>query len=166
MAMRSREFMARVSEAALAALGDEKPQSRVGVAMIQLYFDSPRQHYEVWLQRRTGRIEVGLHFEGARDENLLRLAVIADQMPLIVSRLGPGVEVEEWTESWTRVHETLPLKVLDEAFAAELGRRVAGFVETLEPIIRLFGPLLAAPVSRSAARTRFGQRRPRSRNSL
>lgn len=140
MPLKSRQFLELVVDTAVSVLSD-KPNVRVRASLAQLYFEAPDQHYEVWLRRNAGLLELGLHFEGPREENLARLAAVADAMPAIVEGLGADLEIEEWTETWTRLHEVRPLVTLDEAFAREVGDRLAAYVTTLEPVIRPLGPM-------------------------
>jgi hypothetical protein len=99
----------------------------------------------VWLRPQAGLIELGLHFEGEKEDNLGRIAAVADAMPAVAAGLGPDVEVEEWTERWTRVHETIRLGQLAEDFAVEVGRRLARYIEVLEPIVSSLGPMAPGP---------------------
>jgi len=111
-------------------------QWRVRFSLLQVYFESASVHYEVWVQRKTGRIEIGLHFEGEPEENFRWAAALAPRAIEIQSQLGPAVELEEWTRSWTRLHETRAIDgKLTEALAGELAGRLAQFVEALEPIL-------------------------------
>jgi hypothetical protein len=161
MPLKTRPFLDLAKDAALEALGSLRPEARVRSSMVQLFFDEPRQHYELWLRLRDGLVELGLHFEGEREDSLARIAVVADAMPLVLDGLGPEVEVEEWTERWTRVHETGPLLPLEEGYARDLGRRLAAYVETLQPIVGALGPMAPAP-PRAAGRGRWerGKTRP------
>jgi hypothetical protein len=110
---------------------------RVRFSLLQVYFESTAVHYEVWVQRKTGRIEIGLHFEGDDpDENFRWAAALAPRAIEIQSKLAPSVELEEWTRSWTRLHETRSIDgKLTEVLAAQTGERLAQFIETLEPIL-------------------------------
>ena len=109
---------------------------RVRFSLLQVYFDTPAVHYEVWVQRKTGRIEIGLHFEGGPEENYRWAAALAPRALEIQSELGPAIELEEWTRSWTRLHETRTLDGrLTEELATEVGERLAQFIEVLEPIL-------------------------------
>ncbi len=103
-------------------------------SLLQVYFASPEVHYEVCVQRKTRSLEIGLHFEGAREENHRWAQVLAPRVLEIKAELGPGVELEEWTRKWTRLHETLTLRGdLTEELANEVAERVARFIEVLEP---------------------------------
>ncbi len=151
--------MELAKEAALASLAGDPPQVRLRASMLQLFFEDSRQHYELWLRTQVRLVEMGLHFEGVRDDNLRRIAAVAEAMPLVAGELGPDVEVEEWTESWTRVHETVPLRALDEAFASQLGLRLARYIEVLEPIVRPLGSLLPPVPRKDGGRWRNRGRR-------
>jgi len=136
--LRARDFLALVHDA-LARLLPEPLRDhrwRVRFSLLQVYFEQPAVHYEVWVQRKTGRIEVGLHFEGEQEANYRWAAALAGRALEIQAALGAGVELEEWTRSWTRLHETLPLAGdLTPELAEELAQRVAQYIETLEPIL-------------------------------
>ena len=102
---------------------------------MQLYRDDPRLHYEVWVQRKTGRIEVGLHFEGEQEANYRWAEALGRRVLELQAGLGPGVELEEWTRSWTRLHRTLPLRELDEELAGEVAEVLICFIRVMEPIL-------------------------------
>ena len=160
MPMKNREFLQLVRDVALEALSDELPDCRLRSSLLQLYFGDPRQHYEVWVRSQAGLMELGLHFEGEKEDNLRRIAVVAEAMPMVVGQLGTAVEVEEWTERWTRVHETIPLGELTEDFAVEVGRRLARYIEVLEPIVSPLGPMRPpAPHEQADSRRWRGRRR-------
>ncbi|MGB2694289.1 MAG: hypothetical protein WBD55_03775 [Dehalococcoidia bacterium] len=109
---------------------------RVRWSLLNVWFDQPTVHYEVWVQKKNARIEIGLHFEGERDDNYRWAEVLAGRALEIQAQLGPTVELEEWTSSWTRLHETLVLDgKLNETLAAEVAGRLAAFIEVLEPIM-------------------------------
>ena len=136
--MRIRDFLLLVYD----ALSPQLPKPlrehewRVRWSLLQVYFEQPRVHYEVWVQRKAARIEVGLHFEEEREESYRWAEALAPRALEIQAQLGPGVELEEWTKSWTRLHETLPLRGdLTEELAAELAQRLVRFIEVLEPIL-------------------------------
>ncbi|MEX1254358.1 MAG: hypothetical protein WEE64_08450 [Dehalococcoidia bacterium] len=121
-----------------------KHEWRVRTSILQVYFDDPTVHYEVWVQRKGWCIEIGLHFEGEREQNYRWAAALAPRALEIQSQLGPGVELEEWTAKWTRLHESLPLSgdpkkpiklVLSEELVEEIADRVARFVEVMEPVL-------------------------------
>ena len=139
----TREFLQLVESAARAALPAKlasSVSSRLRFSLLQLHFGDPTVHYEVWVQRRQGAIEVGLHFEGPDGErNRALLDRLVAQGEQLMDALGLRIEPEVWTASWTRLHETMALhEPLDEALAGGLGARVSAWVRACQP-------LLAAP---------------------
>ena len=137
-AVRIRDFLLLVYD----ALSPHLPEPlrdhkwRVRFSLLQVYFERPAVHYEAWVQRKTRRIEIGLHFEGEPEENYRWAAALAPRALEIQSELGPAIELEEWTRSWTRLHETRTLDGrLTEELATEIGERLAQFIEVLEPIL-------------------------------
>ncbi len=136
--MRIRDFLLQVYDALPGRLPEPLRDHhwRVRWSLLQVYFERPTVHYEVWVQRKARRIEVGLHFEGEREESQRWAQALAPRALEIQAQLGPSVELEEWTRSWTRLHETLPLTGdLTDALAEELAERLARFIEVLEPIL-------------------------------
>jgi hypothetical protein len=137
LAVRIRDFLLAVYDALPRLLPPplRDHRWRVRFSLLQVYFESPTVHYEVWVQRKTGRIEVGLHFEGEAEENQRWAHAIGERAIEIQAQLGPGVELEEWTKSWARLHETRPLDgKLTPELAQDVAARVARFIEVLEPI--------------------------------
>jgi len=121
-----------------------KHEVRLQPSLFQVHFDNPAVHYEVWVQRKTRSIEIGLHFEGAREDNLRWADVLAGRAAELQAKLGPGAELEEWTRVWTRLHESRPVpgvewrpKVsLTPELVEETAERIARYIEVLEPILR------------------------------
>ena len=173
--MRIRDFLMLVQERLEPLLPPERRsfQARIRFAFLQVYFDHPSVHYEVWPQKKTGRIEIGLHFEGEGETNYRWAAVLAERMPEVQAALGPAMELEEWTPAWTRLHQTLPMGTLDEGEADEAAQRLAALIQAMEPILEQCRPLLGQasvpsprPVPRGrpwhARRRRLRGRRPLS----
>jgi len=135
--MRLHEFLLRVRDLAQARLPTGAPrfQGRLRPSLLQLYRDDPRLHYEVWIQRKTGRIEVGLHFEGERERNYRWAEALSRRALQLRSELGPSVELEEWTRSWTRLHRAVSLRRLDDDLAEEVAELLARFIRVMEPIL-------------------------------
>jgi hypothetical protein len=137
-AVRIRDFLLLVHDALARELPEplQDHQWRLRWSMLQLYFESPTAHYEVWVQRKAGRIELGLHFEGVREESYRWAQALAERALEIQAQLGPSVELEEWTKSWTRLHETWPLTGdLTDEMAEDVAERLAKYMEVLEPIL-------------------------------
>jgi hypothetical protein len=107
----------------------------VQYAALQAHYGNPRVHYEVWLVRKTGRIEVGLHFEDERERNLRLALALAAHADVLRAAIGPEVELEEWTASWTRLHETLPLGPLTDELCDEVAARLAAIVAATQPLL-------------------------------
>jgi hypothetical protein len=135
--MRFHEFLLRVRELAEARLPADAPRlrGRLRPSLVQLYRHDPRLHYEVWIQHKTGRIEVGLHFEGERETNYRWAEALGRRVLELRARLGPSVELEEWTRSWVRLHQTVPLRKLDDELAEEVADLLALFIQVMEPIL-------------------------------
>ena len=165
MPMRVAEFLTIVNERAMSLLPDglrEGATSRISSAWLWVHYHHPKVHYEVWLARKTGRIEIGLHFEGPHEFSYGWAELIVPYMPEIQARLGPQVELEEWTASWTRVHQTLPYDPLSEPLAEEIARLLADTITVLQPIVeneRENVPPELAAVREHARKERFHQKR-------
>lgn len=170
MPMRVADFMALVRDRTLDLLPEHLrsgANTRVRFVWLQIHYHSPRVHYEAWLTRKTGRIEIGLHFEGPHEFSYRWLELMASHAPEIMERLGPDFEFEEWTPSWTRIHQTVPYDPLSETVADEVARRLARLITVLQPIVDAerenvppeleWGP---AP-ARAAGGRRFGKGRRR-----
>ena len=113
-----------------------KHQWRIRFGYLQVYFADPAVHYEAWVQRRAARIELGLHFEGEREDNYRWAEVLGGRALEVQAQLGGEVELEEWTEVWTRLHETRRFAgALSEELAAEIAARMCQFIEVMEPIL-------------------------------
>lgn len=138
MAMKVQEFLRQLPELLRSQL---TPKLRgfhlVGPtgSLIKLHYGNPSVHYEVWVQRRVGVVEVGLHFEGRADVNARYLQRLSDHFAEIRAALGPSIEAEQWTRSWTRIHQSLPLLPLDEDFLLEVSSHLARMVTALQPLV-------------------------------
>lgn len=161
--MQSHAFLASVRDGALAVLPSslQGAHTRIRYGMLQLHYGNPRIHYEVWLVHKTGRIEIGLHFEADREANHARATELAERVLELREVLGPEVELEEWTPSWTRLHLTLPLGKLDAALSAEVADKLASIVRltgeqiaSLPPRMRGFDPAASSEHGRHGRRRR------------
>ena len=135
--MRVRDFLALVRDAVLATGSPGGPayQWRQRFSYLQFFRRDPRVHYEVWPQKRTGRIEIGLHFEGSREFSYAWAEAMARRADEIMAALGPDVELEEWTPVWTRLHRSVPFDALTPDLAREAAAHVLRFMEALEPLL-------------------------------
>ena len=105
------------------------------MSLAKLHYGRPAVHYEVWIQKRRGEVELGLHFEGDAESNRRHLELLSRRRDAIRSALGPGVDAESWDKGWTRVHETVPLEPLSDDFLVELSFKLSAMIRTLEPML-------------------------------
>ena len=109
-------------------------------SLVKLHYGRPTVHYEVWVQKRKGEVEMGLHFEGEAESNRRHLELLSKQQDAIRSALGPAVDAEPWDRGWTRVHETIPLEPLNDDFLVEMSFKLSAMIRTLEPMLRAVEP--------------------------
>lgn len=136
--MRVREFLEALPDKVRSLLpGRLKDFQTLGptFSLIKLHYGTRAIHYEVWIQKRLGKIEIGLHFEADPETNSRYLEALSRRFIEIQSQLGPQVEPEQWTESWTRIHQSLTLELLDDAKAEEVASRLASMMSVLQPMI-------------------------------
>ncbi len=151
--MRVRDFLLAVREAARPLLEGDLAnwRDRQRFALLQfLPYEDGIIHYEVWVQRKTGRMEIGLHFEGPREFSYAWAAALAERAPEVAAAAGPGYELEEWTASWTRLHRTWPLPEMTPQSAAEVARRLVKLMRGTAPLLRELAPVIGLPVRRPA----------------
>lgn len=139
--MRIRDFLALVHEEVGGALGKrmEGYASRQRFGTLQYYRGSGHVHYEVWAQRKTQRVEVGLHFEGARERNYAAAALLAERGGDVLERVGPDFELEEWTRDWTRLHRTYAAPALTPELASEAAGGVLLLMRGMQPLLEDLG---------------------------
>ena len=137
--LKTKEFLTEVVELLRMqlpeTLRDPQVVGPVG-SLIKVHYGDPKVHYEVWVRRQAGSIEVGLHFEGDSGLNARYLSQLTERYASVLASLGPGVEAEEWVRSWTRVHQTLPFSELDEDMLMVVSGRLSQMVSRLEPAVR------------------------------
>lgn len=129
--------------------------------LIQLFYQQRRIHYEVWV--RGGEIhalEIGLHCEADAATNARLLQLFDAHLFEIKHALGQQIEAEQWTKSWTRVHELTPYKTLDEHTARQCAARLAQMIQTFEPLMARAAR--ASAKTRAAANSSPRQRKPRA----
>ena len=83
-------------------------------------------------------VEVGLHFEADKETNDALLAWFDSHAIEIHAKLGPRVEIEQWTSSWSRVHEVVPYDSLDVTLVELLAKKLAQMITVLEPLLDKF----------------------------
>ena len=136
--MSARHFLAEVLELLRMQLPLElKDFESVGPwhGLIKVHYGDPSAHYELHIQRRHRQVELGLHFEGAAQDNAFHLENLQARLADIKQQLGAEVEAEQWTRKWTRVHEIIPMAELDEDFLMELTSRLSQYIRVLEPMV-------------------------------
>jgi hypothetical protein len=135
--MRIHEFLALVHEGMLARLGASLDGFgwRQRFSYLQYYRGDPKVHFEIWVQRKTARLEIGLHFEGERDANYAAAEALALRAPDVQARIGPEYELEEWTAQWTRLHRAFAAPALTPELAEEASERAVALIRGIEPIL-------------------------------
>lgn len=101
---------------------------------MKLHFGRPEFHYEAWHHTGGGRLEIGLHFEGSREENQDAFDFFRAQMVGIKSQL-PRAELEPWDRGWSRLYETLPAAQLDEDVLDLAVGCMSDYIVTLQPLL-------------------------------
>ena len=137
--MKTREFLENLPELVRQQLGSELGGFDVigpGASLIKLHYSRPSVHYEVWIRRRQGQVELGLHLEADRETNSRYLGLLQGRSESIRSSLGSGVEIARWDKGWARAHETLTLEPLTDDFLIEVSFRLSAMMRTLEPVLR------------------------------
>ena len=103
--------------------------------IVKLSYKKPKLHYEVWVRGPEHMVEVGLHMEADKEtNNALRVYFDAHAME-IHAELGPRIEIEQWTNSWSRVHEVVPYTKLDAELVDALAKKLARFITVLQPLL-------------------------------
>jgi hypothetical protein len=135
--LRIRDFLGLVHEGVTARLGPslDGMEMRQRFGFVQYYRGTPDVHYEVWAQRKTGLVEIGLHFEGQRDANYAAAEVLAMHAPEVQAAIGPEYELEEWTKAWTRLHRSLRAPVLTPELAGGAAEHAAALIRGMEPLL-------------------------------
>jgi hypothetical protein len=136
--LRIRDFLALVHEGVRARLGPRLDgmtmRQRFGYA--QYYRGDPGVHFEVWVQRKTQRLEVGLHFETPdRERNYACAAALAARADEVAAAVGPEYELEEWTPAWTRLHHSSAAPSLTPELAEEAAERVVALMRGMWPLL-------------------------------
>src|ERR1700680_1012963 len=82
--------------------------------LLKLHFGHSEFHFEAWHHTGAGKLEVGLHFEGAPELNRQAFDFFRSGMVEIKSRI-PRAELEPWDRGWSRLYATLAAPPLGEA---------------------------------------------------
>jgi hypothetical protein len=103
-------------------------------SLAQLHYQDPRVHYELWFHWRTGRLEIGLHFERDERTNAALFDLFDRNIVSIKAELGEGIDLERWDKGWARIYETWPCDRVDRAFRQRTIERLARMIIVFEPI--------------------------------
>ena len=135
--MRIHEFLNHTLELTRQALPPELQgfRSRRRFTLSQLYYGNPRLHFEVWIQGKRRRLEVGLHLEADATTNAHVLKYLADRFIEIQAQTTLPLELEQWTRSWGRIHVYVPYERLDHPLAQMVAERLARMIIVLQPLV-------------------------------
>lgn len=116
--------------------------------LIQIFFNKRSIHYEVWIRGGVKLIEIGLHCESDSETNARLLQFFRTREFEIRGELGPQVECERWTKSWTRVHQVIQYRSLDDALVGRVAKELAKMILVLQPMMEQFETELAGEAKR------------------
>lgn len=105
--------------------------------LMKFHYGRTDIHFEAWHHLRSGRLEVGLHFEGRADLNQTAFEFFRARMVAVKASL-PKAELEPWDRGWTRLYETLPAPDLDSAVLDAAAELLAAYLATLQPLVEEF----------------------------
>ncbi|MBI3538577.1 MAG: hypothetical protein HY070_13600 [Chloroflexi bacterium] len=77
-----------------------------------------------------------MHFEADKRTNDSLFAFFNARALELRAELNPRIEVERWTESWSRVHQVVPYIALDEKLVDQVARELAQMIIVLEPMLK------------------------------
>jgi len=140
--LRIRDFLALVDDGVRERLGPREYrawESRQRFGYVQYWRGDHWLHYECWVQRKTQRLEIGLHFEADRDRSYAAANLLADHAADVAAAVGPEYELEEWTPAWTRLHRAFPAPTITEDLAAEAAERIVALINGMEPLLTKVG---------------------------
>jgi hypothetical protein len=156
--LRIRDFLALVDDGVRERLGRGYAalSMRQRFGYVQYAEGDPSIHYEVWAQRKTARVEIGLHFEGTdRERNYAIAAMLAGRAADVVAAVGPEYELEEWTAQWTRLHQTVAAPSLTPELAGEVAGRLVALMQGMRPLLReVLAGATPAPAASAGRRRR------------
>ena len=102
--------------------------------LMKVHFGHPEFHYEAWHHTGDGRLEIGLHFEGSREENQDAFDFFRAHVLEVKAQL-PRAELEPWDRGWSRLYETLRAPQLDEGVLDSAVDCMAAYIVTLQPLL-------------------------------
>lgn len=146
--LQAREFVFFCEDQLMAALpaGFPQPQRRVMWTILQLSYGNPAFHFELQPLMGRSQVELGLHFEGAVEDNDRWAGEVASRAVPLMCALGPGWDLEAWTSSWRRLHRVFHFTRFDVAFAREVAAQFATLVVELQPLLGTQTAPIQSPV--------------------
>ncbi|MBI5303959.1 MAG: hypothetical protein HY868_17625 [Chloroflexi bacterium] len=138
--MRLQQFQVSVVEQTQKKLprGLRAFQARSFFTLVKLSYTRPKIHYEVAVRGKERLIEIGLHCEAEPATNAALLAYFEARAFEIHAELGPRIEIEQWTNSWSRVHQVVAYTMLDAELVQHVARELAQMIIVLEPLVNAF----------------------------
>jgi len=115
------------------ALKNFEPRSFFSI--VKLFYRNPKLHYEVWVRGQERLIEIGLHLEADKSTNDALLTYFNSHALEIHDELGSRIEIEQWTNSWSRVHEVLPYESLNAPLVDQIAVKLAKMIAVLQPML-------------------------------
>jgi hypothetical protein len=101
----------------------------------QFWFGRNQFHFEVTLRKRKF-IEVALHLEGKRADNLSLYRHLKKSHMEIENVLGPSAKIaRRGTRDWRHVHEHLPRTELTDEQVGVVAGRTAEYIKVLQPMV-------------------------------
>jgi hypothetical protein len=104
--------------------------------LMKIHYAQPEFHFEAWHHTGDGRLEVGLHFEGATEQNQRAFDFFRSHMLAVKAHL-PRAELEPWDRGWSRLYETLAAPQLDDVVLDRAADLMTSYIVTLQPLVEL-----------------------------
>jgi hypothetical protein len=103
---------------------------------LKVFYGEPRVHFELWFYGHDARYEIGLHFEADQQTNRMLLDYFDSRLVEVKDELGPEIELEQWTKTWSRLYEVHPV-ISDDAILLERATdRMAEVIRVLQPLLK------------------------------
>lgn len=105
--------------------------------LMKFHYGRTDIHFETWHHLRSGRLEVGLHFESRPDLNQAAFEFFRARMVAVKASL-PKAELEPWDRGWTRLYETIRAPDLDSDVLDTAAALLAAYLTALGPLVEEF----------------------------
>ena len=105
--------------------------------LTKFHYGHSSTHFETAHHPGSGRMEIGLHFEGDAELNQAAFDFFRSRMVEIKGAL-PEAELEPWDRGWSRLYETIPGPGLSSHLADTTATRLAAQITTLQPLLNEF----------------------------